>query len=79
MTTLENDIKTLKKAIKAAHDKISKVGLKCDEGKYALQDEYNAKKVFSDKYGNEQLVKALIGKPTGFKLQNSKGNKYGNL
>lgn len=70
MTAIE-----LKKIINA----VNKTVYKSDTYFQAEKNVFEAKKLFLETHTMDELTEILIGKPTSFKLQNSKGNKYGNL
>jgi len=69
----------LRSEIKRIHKEISKVGWKSEEGKLLCLEESSLYKNFLEEHGEQALIEAKIGKQTSFgKLQNSKGNGFGN-
>lgn len=77
---LEFAIKKARKEVKGLHKIMKENGWKSEEGRDAMKKESVLYTEFLNSYGEENLIIMKIGKKTNFgKLQNSKGNSYGNL
>jgi len=77
---LEVAIKKARKEVKRLHN-IQKIkGWKSEEGRGATIKESNLYTEFFNTYGSENLLIMKSGKSSNFgKLQNSKGNGFGNI
>ena len=69
----------LKKERVRLHKVIRVNGWKSEEGRKAALDESNLYTQFLKDNSSEELLEVTVGKSKSFKLQNSKGNGYGNL
>ena len=86
-TTEEFEAKLLEVAMKAARKEVKRLhkivkvnGWKSNEGRLAMLEESKLYADFLEKYGQENLTIMKVGKASNFgKVQNSKGNGYGNL
>ena len=77
---LEVAIKKARKEVKKLHNILKTRGWKSEEGREAMVKESNLYTEFLNAYGSENLLIMKSGKASNFgKLQNSKGNGYGNL
>jgi hypothetical protein len=77
---LEVAMKAARKEVKRLHKIIKVKGYKSEEGRDAMLKESKLYKEFLENYGEDNLVIMKVGKASNFgKVQNSKGNGYGNL